>query len=635
MTLRVWGWRLLFLSVLLLFYLRFDFSHSDAHALLVRSIPEAAAELTAPPATIDLWFSEPLERRFSNAHLVDPIGTEIAVGNSTVDLADPAHMTLTLSPLLSPLAPGIYTVVWRTLSSADGHEWVGSFPLTVLNADGTRPAVASTEPSMASQSTLPTPVEIVVRWLSLMGALLLLGGAASRLWAIEPATTSGEIQELLLRGSEWALLTGIVALICGGWQQMVVQADKLGDAGMVGALLLQTRMGNLIVVRQTVVLIMLVGGLLLRYGQGRTRALVGPRTELGVTILLSLVVLSTFSLASHAAAVGGSGWALLVDYVHLIAAALWLGGLWLLTLCLWNRRHIENPVSGDATSGDALRHLVRRFSAVATLSVFVLLATGLFSSFVQLHTIDQLWLTTYGQLLLIKVALVFVALLLALRNHRWVRNAEASTANAHPQQSRYRALLRQLGGESAVGLVLMLVVAMLVQTPPQLAPAAVPAADNHFMAILTADDLTIHLQVAPNQVGNNQYVTHLYHADGSAIGEVQLVRLQFTHQTAELGQATLDLAAQGADSFRGEGAYLNRAGAWNVAVYVRRRGMDDLLAQTVVEVPSPLSTSPAAVQSLWQNPLPQLPLLFVIGGTVVAALCFLLLWRYVVSFKPK
>ena len=241
----------------------------------------------------------------------------------------------------------------------------------------------------------------------------------------------------------------------------------------------------------------------MRRRQARGGALPGQRTETWLTILLGLGVLSTFSLASHAAAIDGSGWALLVDYLHLIAAAVWLGGLWLLTVFLSNRRYVDSLRNGGATGGDALRQLFRRFSAVATLSVFALVVTGLFSSFVQLHTINQLWLTTYGQLLLIKVVLVLVALLIALRNHRWVRNAETSTADADPQQPHYRALLRQIGGESVIGLVLMLVVAMLVQTPPQLAPTPVPAAETLSSTILTADDLTIHLQIAPNQVGYN------------------------------------------------------------------------------------------------------------------------------------
>ncbi|MEZ4681097.1 MAG: copper resistance protein CopC [Caldilineaceae bacterium] len=125
-------WLWLLLPVLLGCYLFLGSHAGMAHALLVRSTPAAGAELAAAPPAIDLWFSEPLEGRFSTVYLVDTAGVEIGKGDATVDAADPTHMTL----VPPPLAPGIYTVVWRTLSSADGHEWVGSFPLTLLNPDG-------------------------------------------------------------------------------------------------------------------------------------------------------------------------------------------------------------------------------------------------------------------------------------------------------------------------------------------------------------------------------------------------------------------------------------------------------------------------------------------------------------------
>jgi len=156
----------------------------QAHALLVRSLPEAGAELTAAPATIELWFSEPLEPQFSNIRRVDAQGNELVHGASLVDPADPMHMSLPLTEL----SPGIYTVVWRTLSGADGHEWVGSFPLTLLNPDGTRPARGIAPVVAAQRGQLPTPIEVVTRWLSLMGAIFLLGVLIFRTFVAHPLT---------------------------------------------------------------------------------------------------------------------------------------------------------------------------------------------------------------------------------------------------------------------------------------------------------------------------------------------------------------------------------------------------------------------------------------------------------------
>lgn len=90
-----------------------------AHALLVRSEPAANAELTSSPPSVDIWFSEPLESGFSHIRLIDAGGEDVpGAGPSAVDASDPSHMSLPLPDL----SPGIYTVIWTTLSSVDGHE---------------------------------------------------------------------------------------------------------------------------------------------------------------------------------------------------------------------------------------------------------------------------------------------------------------------------------------------------------------------------------------------------------------------------------------------------------------------------------------------------------------------------------
>ena len=65
----------------------------SAHALLVSSIPAANAELSQPPAAIDMWFSEPLEAGFSSARLLDSQGQGITTGAVRLDPADPTPQT--------------------------------------------------------------------------------------------------------------------------------------------------------------------------------------------------------------------------------------------------------------------------------------------------------------------------------------------------------------------------------------------------------------------------------------------------------------------------------------------------------------------------------------------------------------
>jgi putative copper export protein/methionine-rich copper-binding protein CopC/mono/diheme cytochrome c family protein len=638
-------------------------SDLQAHALLVRSVPEAGAELAQPPQTIEMWFSEPLESTFSSAHIVDSSGAEITTGAALVDSTDRTHMTLPLGDL----PPGYYTVVWRTLSSVDGHEWVGSFPITILLPDGARPTGESATVAGSDRGELPTPMETAARWFSLMGIMLLLGAIIFRLVAAAPLFGQGGSPQqpssrdpavLLLQGMAIFCMAGGVAIVVGGWLQLVVQSLRLGGLQHLSDLALWTRPGNLIFLRQlltgvtllvilsiplwpqrrglrpwllvavggyTLLIFMATMGIVLRDSQPIPLLLMvialggvavsalywgdadddNRSLRLWMLLLLGIATASTFSLGSHAAAVAGSGWAILSDWVHLVTAAAWLGGLFFLAWLLWQRYR-----RSDVVESASLGRIVRRYSYLASLAIFVLALTGLFSSLVQLPTLVALWTTAYGWVLLAKLALVGLALAVALLNNRVVHGA-AQTLQPPGEADSF---LRRVTLESSVGVGVMLAVALLVQTPvPQGAPPPERFVESTFNDILLVDDLRVHLQISPNQAGNNRHWIHLYHADGSPIGDVQLVRLLFAHQNEEMGQSQVDLAPLGQDTFAVEGAYLNRAGEWDISLYVRRRAMDDALTRVSVDVAAPMGA--AAGGTPWQNPVPGMP-----GGVLVAGL---------------
>jgi putative copper export protein/mono/diheme cytochrome c family protein len=341
-----------------------------------------------------------------------------------------------------------------------------------------------------------------------------------------------------------------------------------------------------------------------------------------VFTLLAGVLLLSISFGSHAGGAPGSFWAVLGDYVHLSAAATWVGGLILVTLLLWQVHHTPNPrLSADPRSSVLL---VRRFSYLASFSVFVLLLTGLFSSIVELPDLPALWETAYGRVLLVKLGLLTLALSVAFFNNRLVHGRINGLKSSIPPKRLYI----QMGVEAVVTLGLMLSVAVLVQTTAPRGQASAEKAVQPalpFNSVINAADLTMHVQVDPNQVGSNRFWLHLYHGDGSQIGEVQLVQLRFNHRQASLGQSSVDLEPQGHDTFAVEGAYLSQPGTWDLYVYIRRRGIDDVLEQLNLDVPVPgISVS---VSKPWQNPAPTLPpTLLAVWGLIALGLVPLV-WR--------
>ena len=619
-----------------------------AHALLVRSSPEADAEMLVAPSTIEMWFSEPLEAAFTGARLIGPDGNEVPSDRAVVDPSDSTHVTLPLGNL----GPGIYTIAWQTLSQVDGHEWYGSFPITVLNPDGSAPAPGAVVVSDGGRGDLPTAGEIATRWLALSGSMLLFGGLAF-LWLIVPNRATPALRSHTMRTIAVVLMVSLVAVIVGSLGQAVLQSFRLGGLPELPQLIVGTRTGSLVLAR---ILLALAGmALISRFGPPVRRqriiwltvgslsllvsamlvvaAVEGEAVLSGVAILLGLgsltvaasdrgeryrgpaiwliasTLLVSFSISSHAGAVQGSLFAVLGDFIHLVAAASWVGGLVLLPL-LWVRAH-------DQGLNDDLVIAVRRFSVLAGASVFVILLTGLFNSLVEIPDLQSLWSTPYGLMLLTKIALVLMALFVAFLNNRRVRGSVDS-----------ESLPSQIAFETGLAAVILVAVAVLVQTPTprSLAIPEEPISGlQPFNQIAPTDDINVHVQVDPNQAGKNRFWVHLYHDDSSEIGEVQLVRLFFEHSEQEMGRASVDLEPLGQDTFAAEGAFLSQSGPWDLSVYVRRRGIDDLLSDVKVEVAEGASSqqSTAAIG----NPIPQLAPQTIFGGLLVVVGSVPILWR--------
>ncbi len=651
-------------------------SSAQAHSLLLRSIPAADADLSQPPGFIELWFTEALETNFSTARLVDTTGADVETGALVFDSADRTHLTLPLGQL----QPGIYTVVWQTLSQVDGHEWYGSFPFTVLNADGSRPSGTAAGGQTNGRGELPTPAETFFRWLALLGAALLWGAPLFRLLAgaevaranrtrpaAEPALAARV--SLLARGAVWA---AVALLLAGSLGQVVVQSLRLGALSNLPQVLLDTRVGVLALARVlpalaalwislqpplpaawlprarlgrwlTVAGAVLMGALFawaaVQGGYWVTLAWVLVLCTLGwelnargrlwpALLVLALGALAGYSASSHAAAVDGRGWAVLSDYVHLLAAGSWFGGLALLPWMLWRERATSDP-----TARAAAWKLARRYSFLASFSIFILTLTGLVNSLVQIPDLPSLWGTAYGRVLLLKLGVLGLTLPIALLNNRLLHRRQAAA-----EAVSLRTLRRQALVEGGVALGLMLTVAVLVQssTPRFTVPATAYLPQLPFTTTLVADDLNVHAQITPNAVGDNKFWLHLYHAAGDSVGEVQLVELRFNFLGAQLGQTSVDLAPLGQATFEATGAYLSQAGPWAVSVYVRRRGLDDTLTTFNLTVPAPANPTGGTLANVFDNPVPAIP------GLVVAALVLFglglapLVWRRpLAAFGPR
>jgi copper transport protein len=185
---------------------------------------------------------------------------------------------------------------------------------------------------------------------------------------------------------------------------------------------------------------------------------------------------------------------------------------------------------------------------------------------------------------------------------------------------------RQVSQSALLGIGLMAAVAILVQTqPPTSPPPTSPNSDTAFHDLLKADDLLAHIYISPAQPGDNQYMVRLFHEDGSSIGDVQLVRMYFDSQQAEIGQSSLVLDQRGSEIFGGAGPYINRAGLWKLSLYVRRRGLDDTLVDFNLDIQPPAGLSQNSHP--FQNPVTTIPVNGLLAAGMIVLGAEILRWR--------
>src|SRR5205807_8567847 len=117
------------------------------------------------------------------------------------------------------------------------------------------------------------------------------------------------------------------------------------------------------------------------------------RAFLWPALLIGLGFASGLSLSGHSAVDAGSSWrSTLADWLHLSAAALWVGGLIQLAFVVWPQ------------AAELRRVAFLRFSRLASALIAVLLGAGLYLSIVRLPQVSDLWTAGYGRVLLVKLA---------------------------------------------------------------------------------------------------------------------------------------------------------------------------------------------------------------------------------------
>jgi copper transport protein len=405
-----------------------------AHATLEQVSPGFRERVASSPRELVFRFDQHVQVVPGSVQVFSQRGSVGSIGART----EGRYMK---SPL-PKLATAAYTVRWHALSS-DGHVVSGVFTFGVRAA-----APPATEAFGASG---PTRTEHVVRWIYFLSLALLIGGLAFRLLVLRGAISARAEKRFFVITGIGVLATidvGIAAFVLRAEDALQLPFSRLlyGDLTPIA----HSRFGTAFIA-MTLGFALVAALLFLAWLTDRT-VLLWP------SFLIALAFASGLSLSGHSAVDAGSSWkSQLADWAHLSAACIWIGGLVQLAAVVW-------PLMPEGRRAAFLA-----FSRLATVCVGILLLAGVYLSILRLPQLNDLWTTGYGQVLLVKIALVALAF-------AWGGVHKLLVAPTLAGGSAGGRLQRSLIGESMVGMAVLLVAAVLVDTNPPAQPAPPPPA---------------------------------------------------------------------------------------------------------------------------------------------------------------
>jgi copper transport protein len=518
-----------------------------AHAGLESSDPPDGAVLETAPAQILLTFSEPPDLTLSTLGVLDATGAEVPLHDPEVVPGEGGRQ-VALTPMTT-LDDGVYTVTFRVVSRTDGHLTAGSIAFGVGEVTGDVVPTASAP----TENPWPSALSVIGKTLLYVGLILIFGAAVVGMGAF-----AGEVpgRRVLLP------LAGVTALI-GASVMLVAEARSVGAGiGTIARSDAGEPFLRLIIVCAIVAVVATIagfrsGGLWLA-GAGEAAA-------------LAMLVRAT---GGHA---GGHPLQVVLQWIHFMVVAVWVGGFTLLLLLVRGRRRSTPPVAE-----------ARAYSSLAGYALIVVVVSGVVRAIDELDGwsgITKAFDTSYGTTLVIKVSIVIALIGLGTLNR----------FRAIPRLSDGSPLLaRLIGVEVVTAVAIFGATATLTGLPPHPQPSR--PAQGAAPASLTVEGsdfaTTVHatLSITPGAPGPNEYEAHVVDFDSGEPVAADGVALRFEAVgRADLDASQADLMLDPDGHWMGEGTELSVPGPWTVTALITT-------GAEATEVPMSLSVEPTDQQ---------------------------------------
>ncbi len=529
-----------------------------AHPFTEETIPSLTSNAPAGTTEVIVYFSEPVDINFSELKVFDTNGNQI-------DNKDTSYYEGELSLIITtpPLDDGVYTVSTKVLSKVDGHLVPDAFLFGVGNVVIDPSLLDSKRPS--ELVFLP---EAGARFPGLVGQTIVLGAVIASLiiWGTQNKQSIKEELEKIesFHHGKFMSVTGIgLALVfISDILMIAVQTIRL-ETSPVDAI--QTDFGNIWLIRMIITVILLG----IWFGVNKKKTL-SKKSQIAM-LAISLGLISTTSLIGHGAASGQTP-ALILDYIHNLVAAVWIGGIFYFVFTLLPTFSQLKESSREKMS----LVLIPRFSIAFIIAVGIVIITGPTLMWFLESDVEIITESVYGQLIILKIAIAAAMVGLGgFFQFKIQKSAESSFSSG--KISVHKKLKRTLKVDAILGIILLGVVALL--TNGTLPAGEIQKVDAQeivygFKTIEFTENTKFDIDISPFSSGTNIILVKVSDFEGNPIYDSDQLKIKISNPSKNISpiEVPMEITKQEENrpiEFQGEITF-GFSGEWLVEVEAQR-----------------------------------------------------------------
>jgi copper transport protein len=579
--------------------------HAYAHAYVIGSDPYPSQSLPKGPSNVVVHLSEPVDIRYSYVKVLGPGGNQIDKKDTHYVNGD--HTTLAVM-LPAGVKDGVYTVSTRMLSETDGHVTRNAFVFGVGHA-----VIPSSVPNAsAGLSSLLYIPEAIARFPTLVGQVIIVGGAFATLWLWRPiaridwlANTLDQVQTTIDKRIAILMVIGAAILLASDFGMIYAEAKSI-DISILDAI--GTNFGSLWIYRLVTSIVLMCLSVLLFLNQRKNK---GGRTQKSIIYGLlgvGLIALLTTSLIGHGAALNPRSVPILIDFVHNLAASLWIGGVIYLAFVVVPG--IKQSHKDEYIKASLLSLLIPRFSTIPVVILGTIVITGPFLLYLLEPHLGLTLASLYGKALIAKLILAGVMIGNGAYNQSIIHRdslkivamtsivsgsdasqKKGSESTIDGRRGNFENLISKFGkstkAEAFVGIALLAAVAVLVNTglpasefqsliqivqhqqqqsiPGMNFANGIATPQQGFTATnFIGNNQKVTLSINPYIPGNNKFQITYSDSDGNPI-DIKSVQLRYTQTDKGIGPITVDTDKVSRGIFSVNAAF-GLAGPWDLQV---------------------------------------------------------------------